>query len=274
MIINIILIAVIIAGITGIILCMKADKKDSKKKNPAAKQLALLMLLIIIASTFAILVRSTSPDDNEGEIVSEDMFYSRLSGLMLGKYLARNASGYNALVITHDKNSENALLDVCLDGLREGLEGKVKIAAIDFPVPTSYNGTPSPSEKVRISPERMLYISRKTQSKNFDQLIAKHPDCNLIISLICLPKDANKMIALNKKPEKRPKVALLSNNISMMKEMLLQGIISAAIISRPDYIPGKKKLPKNIETAFDKRFLMVTPDNVKSIAADYPSIFK
>ena len=81
------------------------------------------------------------------------------------------------------------------------------------------------------------------------------------------------MAVLNKKAGKGPKVALLSGNISMMKEIISQGAITAAVITRPDYIPGKEKLPKDIESAFDKRYLLVTPENVKRIAAENPTVF-
>lgn len=193
---------------------------------------------------------------------------------MLGRYLARNASGSKALIITHDENSENTLLDATLNGLREGLGEKVKIAAIDSPVPTSTKGKSAESGKTKISPERMLYLSRKMESGKFDQVIAKHPECNLIISLISLPKDANKIHILSLKPEKRPKLALLSSDISLMKDRISQGEINAAVITRPAYVPDKKKLPKDIESIFDRRYLLVTPDNIKSLALAHPEIFK
>ena len=274
MIINVIFIIVIIAGITGIFFCLKADKKNPKKRNPESKILALVLLLIIIACTIAILVRSVNPDDNEEQAVSEELFHSRVSGLTLGRYLARTAPGFNALIITHDENSENELLDAALSGLREGLGGKVKIAAVDSPLPAPSGEKSSGNQKTKISPERMLYLSRNMQSDNFDRLIAKHLDCNLIISLIGLPKDANKMRILSIKPEKRPKLAILSGNLSLMKDRISQGDISVAVITRPGYIPGKKKLPKDIESVFDRRYLLVTPDNINLIASEHPEIFK
>ncbi len=274
MIINIILTIVIIAGIAGIFSCSKADKKKNGERNPKSRGLALALLLIIIACSIAILVRSAKPEDNDEPVVSEELSYSRVSGVMLGRYLAKTAPGFNALIITHDKNSENPLLDASMGGLREGLDKYVKIAAIDSPLPASSGAKSSESEKKKISPEKMLYLSRKIQLNNFDLLIDKYPDCNLIISLISLPKDISKMAVFKLKPEIRPKIALLSSNISMMKERISKGEISVAVITRPDYVPGKNKLPKDIESAFDKRYLMVTPENVKLVAAEHPEVFK
>lgn len=281
MIINIFLLAVIIAGTVGIIFCLKADKKNQNKKDPKAKTksdnssrpMAVILLLIITASTVAILIRSANTDNEDEQAVSDESFCARASGYVLGRHLARTLPGYKALIITHGSNAENELLDASMDGLREGIGTKIAISAIDSPLPATSTVNPPEGEKSKISPERMLYLSRKMQSNNFDQLIAKHSDCNLIISLIGLPKDANKMAILNIKPEKRPKLALLYYNISMMKDRIAQGDISAAVIGRPDYVPGKNKLPKNIELAFDKRFLLVTPENVKNIASEYPSVF-
>ena len=198
MIINIMFMAIIIAGIAGIYFCLDADKR-----TPKAKPLALAFLLMIAASTIAILVRSlSSSDEKGGQVVSEELFYSRASGFVLGRHLARTSPGFNALIVAYDKTSENALADASLEGLREGLGGKVKIAAIDSPVPIPSKGQLSENEKKKISPEKMLYFSRKMQPNNFDQLIAKYPECNLIISFIGLPKDANKMAVLNKKAGK------------------------------------------------------------------------
>jgi hypothetical protein len=277
MIINIFLIIVIIAGTTGIAFCLNADKKNQNKKRhkPDSNHMpvAAILLLVITASTITVLVRSVNADVKDEQLVSEELFYSRVSGLVLGRYLARTFPNSDALIITLDKNSENTLLDAAMDGLREGLLGKVKIAAIDSPLPAASNVKSSDSGKNKISPERRLYLSRKMQSNNFDQAIARHPDCNLVISLIGLPKDANKMLILNLKPEKRPKLALLASNINMMKERISQGDISVAVINHPAYVPGKNKPPKDFESAFHKRFLLVTPDNVKLIDSEHPSVF-
>ena len=270
MIINIFFLATIIAGITGIYFCLKADKKNPKKRAPKAGPLALVLLLIIIASTIAILVRAALSDVRDERFISDELIYSRASGYMLGRSLGKSFPGYDALIITHDKNSANTLLDASLEGLREGLGRKVKIAAIDSPIPTQSKK----KETTKIFPERMLYLSRKMEADNFDQVIEKYPECNLIISLIGLPKDPHKMSILNIMPEKRAKLAILSSNISMLKDRISQGDISAAVINRPGYIPGNEIIPKDIESAFDKRFLLVTPDNVKLVASEHPSIFK
>ncbi len=270
MIVNIILFATIIAGTTGILFCLKADKKNPRRKDPNAGPIALVLALIIIASTIAILVRLANQDSKVEQPVSEELFNARISGVMLGRYLARTSAGSNALIITHDENSENSFLDASLDGIREGLGVKVKITAIDSPIPAA---AATLNEKNKMSPEKMLYRTRKVQSNSFDKVIAKHPECNLVISLIGLPKDANKMSIFTMKPEKRPKLALLSCNISMMKDRISQGDITVAVIKRPDYVPGKNKISKNIEVEFDKRFLVVTPESLKLIATDHPSVF-
>jgi hypothetical protein len=265
MIINIIFITVIIAGIIGIFFCLEANKRNVKSGPPA-----LALLLMITASTVVILARSLSPDDRGGGLViSEELFYSRASGLVLGRHLAKTSPDFNALIITHDKTFENTLLDASLEGLREGLGdgGKVEVVAIDSPVPPPSDVK---SERLKISPEKMLYFSRQMHPGYFNHLIREYPDCNLIISLIVLPKD---VVISSKKAKNRPKMALLLSNISMMKDMISEGVISAAVITRPKYVPGRDKLPKNVEAAFDKRYLLVTPENVKTVASDHPGIF-
>ena len=109
-------------------------------------------------------------------------------------------------------------------------------------------------------------------AKTFDQLIKKHAkDCDLVISTIGLPQDFGRMAFWTMK--KRPKLALTSCSVYNLRRALERGAVIGAVSYDPTKPYDEDPAPEDPETAFQKRYLLLTPKNTKSIAQQHPSLF-
>ena len=123
----------------------------------------------------------------------------------------------------------------------------------------------------------MLSLRDSMKAVNFDAMLKRHPECNLIISLIGLPMDVENMEIwyAEETPETpKPKIALMDANIYNLKSAISSGIVIGTVTYSPAAKYDESKAPTEIKQAFDKRFLLVTPENVEAIATQYTGLFQ
>ncbi|MBQ6597710.1 MAG: hypothetical protein IJH79_09180, partial [Lentisphaeria bacterium] len=68
---------------------------------------------------------------------------------------------------------------------------------------------------------------------------------------------------------------LVNGEIYKLKGAIAQGVIGAAIAmkSGPSAYDPEKAAPKDVQAAFDTRFILVTPANVKEVAEKNNDLF-
>ena len=123
----------------------------------------------------------------------------------------------------------------------------------------------------------MLSLRDSMKAANFDAMLKRHPECNLIISLIGLPMDVENMEIWDAEetPETpKPKIALMDANIYNLKAAISSGIVIGTVTYSPAAKYDESKPPADIKQAFDKRFLLVTPENVEAIATQHTGLFQ
>ena len=111
------------------------------------------------------------------------------------------------------------------------------------------------------------------QAKDFNKLLKQMPEgTTLVISLIGLPMDLQNLSLWTMK--NAPKLVLVSAmNLPQLQGAIQEGYVAAMLTYRPDPDMKDPSIPKNPQQAFDKRFLLVTPDNVMELANKYPMLF-
>ena len=72
---------------------------------------------------------------------------------------------------------------------------------------------------------------------------------------------------------KGKRVALLSGGIYDYVRAFMSGRIVGAVVSNPKAVFDAKNVPKDPEAAFNKRYLLITPENYKEMIEQY-NIFK
>ena len=184
--------------------------------------------------------------------------------MVVGQHLAEKYPGSRALVITDGSNPPNKSQEQLLEGLKQGIGSAISIESAEG----------LPIDRKTQKPEEYRPMEEMMSAALFDKLIAMHPNCNMIISLIGLPYDVPNMGLWKMSEASRPKVALLTGDIHQLKTAIMAKYIIAAVSMRPDLKNIEEKAPADPKKAFDIRYLLITPENVDKISADYKGIFE
>ncbi|MEA2011585.1 MAG: hypothetical protein U9O87_00650 [Verrucomicrobiota bacterium] len=245
--------------------------KETKKNKPIGKPITAVS--IAFALLFALLHTCSQGGTDIKDIIAKEMQYTKASTIILGQQLAKIAPGSKALVIikpktNYNKDRENALLD----GLKEGLEtGDISIAALV--------ALQVPKEAKRQMPEGMYEvppIEYWFTAKIFNEVIEKNKDCDLIISLVGLPpsqKELSQIKLWSMKEGERPKLAIINTPVYDLMPLFTEKLISVAVSYNPNAVYDEEQPPKEVRAAFDKRYILITDDNVADVSAKFSGMF-
>ena len=143
----------------------------------------------------------------------------------------------------------------------------------------------------RIAEIRPVPISRRlgqASAEDFNFVIAANEDCDMIISQASLPYNMNELLKIDifkliedgednwvKDPEvKYPILVGVENpHIGYCDFLVDEGLIQVVCIDHPKPGSDKEDVPGDVQEAFDKKFLIITPENIEEIRKKYPKIF-
>ena len=100
-----------------------------------------------------------------------------------------------------------------------------------------------------------------------DILKGANADYDMVITCIGLP-------AGGRARRKGKKVAIAGGSVYEYGPAIQGKMIVAAVTYKPDAEYDDKSVPSNMEEAFNKRYLLVTPENLAEVATKYGELFK
>lgn len=202
-----------------------------------------------------------------------------LATRVLAEYLARTYPGERALLVSNPFTQTGAIApeiaameNAGIAGIKQGLGGKVQLRGIVFP-----DLKPEARENPRalfIDGETTTPLSYLVADDAFDKLVAQHPDCGLLISLVGLPASLSRVRCWQ---TEKPRFALLLpdlrfiGNAAAVQKAVQSGKLAAMILHKPGAPDSRRPLKGRGE--FDNRFLLVTRDNIDGMLAQYPQLF-
>lgn len=264
--------------------------QKSKQGVPWGRPLTIGAALVALLLALGNMIGGGGPSPDKLRRISER--FRAAAGTKLGQHLAENYRGDKALLLMPQARpgTEGPKLSeyeqVFVDALRDALEGGVTIAA---------TVTPEPPPEVREQYEEMLRQMRGEESgevaeydkemmyeampmyewftaERLDTIVRQHKDeCDLLIAVCELPPDLfNARFWRSADP---PKVAVTSGNVYSYFKAIQADAIVAAIAHNPN-ATFEEKAPKDVDKAFAERYLLVTPENVATIADEHPNLFE
>ena len=155
-------------------------------------------------------------------------------------------------------------------GLKEGFGKAVEIEVV---FPALKPEVLKDPRSVQVDPQTTTPLSFLVSEQAFSDVLQKHPDADLVVSLIGLPLNVAGLKQWNQ-PGK-PQFALLFpdwrmiGNQSAIVQAFQSGKLVAAVIRKP--VPEEAQ--GDARAQFDAKYFLVTRDNVDSLLKDHPAIF-
>jgi hypothetical protein len=160
-------------------------------------------------------------------------------------------------------------------GLERGLLNWAKSASVvHAPIRQEYRQNPASAP---IDPSTATPLSFLVSGADLDQLLAARSPVDIVVSLIGLPIDITQ--SRHWQDDQTPKYALLLPDLrvlggsSAIRAAVRSGKIVAMILHRPG--APAEDLPSlgDARAEFDRRYLLVTPENLDAILQIYPNLF-
>lgn len=231
-------------------------------------------ILVFVAAGTAALWFFLRNDPRDNALDARELATRRLA-----EYLAQNYAGQRALLLSNpftenDATAQDiiAMEKAGIAGVRKGLRDKLTLEAVAYP--ELKPGARDNPRAILIDGETTTPLSYLVANDAFDKLVAKHPNCDLIISLIGLPAALKQARCWQ---DEKPKFALLLpdlrfvGNAAAVKRAVQSGKLAAFVLHKPG-APDSRS-PLKGPGQFDQRFLLVTGENIDQILTDHPQLF-
>ena len=233
--------------------------------------------LLTIVCGFLIIVAAFWTNLCQGNVnsaaIERERQYQRAEAIVLANQLASVYKGNGKCLLIHNPVFGKSMNEVenLIDAFEEGFIGKVTEIR---PVP------------IKETTQRAI---REITAEDFNKIIDKNSDCDLIITLVSLPfkedqlykidsfemiPDENDSSIYIKDPNKKyPLFGVVRGSVSHLETLLNDGLIGAMSLYKPKPTIDEEPVPESAQEAFNKRYLIVTPQNLKSIKSKHPSLF-
>lgn len=258
----IVYVALMIAGLVGMIVCQK-----KQKTNPNAQAIAFVFLVVILAGAGGMLYETGifGGDREMDRIMGNEIAFAKARSTVLSDYIGKTWKGQSAVIITEPNIEQNKIAKAGLDAMQESLKAAgVNVTAVEaLNLPQGTAEEPVPMEVA-------------LNAKVYNDIFNKYKSANIFVIMSQLPFEAKQLKEMECwKPGFKARIVLVNGEIYNLKPAIASGIVGAAIAmkSGPNAYDPEKAAPKDVQQAFDTRFILVTPKNVNDIASKNADMF-
>ncbi len=235
-----------------------------------------LLLLLLLTSALGLWF-FLRPNSHRHSVTAREM-----AARGLAEHLAQRFPGSHAIVISNPFTQRpglakemSALEDAGIRGLKTGFGTRVILEAVVFP-DLKPEALADP-RSVEMEAEATTPLSYMVTDDAFDKLTQRHPGCDIIVSLIGLPVELARTQCWQSPT--RPRFALLLPDLrivgdaSAVRSAVISGKLAAFVVDKPGG-PDLQAAPgRDFKAEFEKRFVLVTPENIEASLQTYPNVF-
>jgi len=263
-------IIIMIVAAIGMVFGLAKQKSGEAWGRP----LAIACIVVALVCAFWNIINQTFMG---GGNMTGEKAYQRISAEYLAQHLAEAHPGAKAIIVLEPSmgGTGDGQTKPLLEGLRRGLQGKIEIVAEVAPqVPANMKGAMGEmpmAEGSGMEGEMMPPLEMWFKSALMIELLAPYKgQYDMVITTIGLPQDAQNLPFWK---DKTP-VVIASGSIYELRKPIQSGMIVAAVTYNPKAVYDENDPPRDLKAAFDKRYLLVTPENVATVASGNPDLFK
>ena len=228
---------------------------------------------------------------------SIEQSYRRIAGEKMGVYLASQQDVEKAVMMVAPGTKDEPRTKKMIEGERKGLGENVQLLEVVTPqIPesimenykeryvSSSGGNRSPegegedpeAELTEEEIQKQIPVEMWFNAERMDQALSEYKDrCDVVISAMGFPSNMSASSVLS--GSAAPAIAIVRgvSRLRGYKQAIQEGRILAVVVRDPDSpVETEKKPPRNLDKAFAKRYLLVTPDNVEQMSQEYNRLFE
>lgn len=265
-----------------------------KQGYPWGKAVAVVAALLTLVLAFGNLFTGGGPDARK--ISERNRRYQEVAAEKLGAHLAEEYPNAKTVILSHmdyskiqsatgDENGDKempssiAKIKAQEEALREGADGGLDIINVIHPeVPeetlSRMEGAEGPEGEM-IDPMFLEEMGMMMEAEDYNEIIdGELDDCELFVMLTDPPYEIEKLDLW--RMNNPPKTALLNPGVmNKLENAVEQGLAVAIVSYKPDAdYQMKDAVPKDLDKAFDKRYILITPDNLDEMNQEYSDLFE
>jgi hypothetical protein len=247
-----------------------------KKRAEWGKLLTIVCgILIIITAMWTNLCRSNI----DITAINREKQYQAAQCTILANTLANMYNGNGKCLLIHHPIFNNNTKDIerLTEAFDLGFGGKVtEIRQVPIKVITGDD---------MMAEEAMLEMT----ADDFNKVIEANSDCDMVITLVPLPFSEDQLykigvfemlpdeddpsIYIRNPDRKYPLLGVYNGYIGNLEPLFLDGLIGAMTLWKPNPTIDEKDVPESVQEAFNKRYLVITPQNVEATKEKFSSLF-
>ncbi|MCJ8329801.1 MAG: hypothetical protein HRT89_09570 [Lentisphaeria bacterium] len=182
---------------------------------------------------------------------------------VFGKHVAEKQKGKKAIIIYDkpgDSEIEKTNHKLTVEEFKKQISGSIEIVG-------KYEWVYENTDVANI--EQNLLTANK-----LEDILRSFNGFDLIISFIGLPIDFKNMSYWRRNYRNRiPQFVILNSNPREFKPAIVAGHFVSILAKKPIRIDHDAPVPDDPNTAFDSRFIIITPENVDALHKQYPHLF-
>lgn len=264
--IRMLVILVIVLAVLG----MVAGAILSRRGDPRGNAVAVLAAVVGMTAAlgYSLGLFSDPPPVHERE-----RNYEHIAGERVGLYVAEQKPDARVVVIApFEHYTYEPRRQALLAGLTEGLGEQVTvIETVEPPLPPDVRAAYEAYGEGE-GDEQFPPIDAWFTVDSFDALLAEHAgDADVIISLAGLPTGAEKLAFWDRAD--RPALVTVFGPSLLLAHRIASGDILAAVKDRLSARHSLETPSDDVVTAFNRRFVLVTADNLDEVRQESPRLF-
>lgn len=259
--------AIIIVAAIGAMVGWSNSKKGATWGQPVT----IVCAIIAIGFGFYQAVAGSFGKGGSKKSQAREIEYQKVQTRKLGAYLKEKFAGKTAILVK-DPNANETSPQII--GLKEGIGDAITISEEVSPTPPKSARNVGPDGGPG-GPEGMMEpMETWFTAKELDKIL-KGKKADLIITTIGLPSGLS--VRGGKEfpiPSlKGKKVVLAGGSIYEHGRDIQAGAIVAAVSYKPNAEYDEKPAPSDLDEAFNKRYVLVTNENLNEVIKQYPDLF-
>lgn len=248
----IITVIVLIGAFIGMISFSK------KQRNyPNAKIGAFVSFVVIIICCYTLLSELGILGSKSEAIIKNEIRYRSSICYVLGKKIAAKYPGKKVLVILRAPahGESDATSEAMKESFNEAMEGSGCNITYDY------------LDLAEKRDDGSYYYNSVITGDKYNEVLEKNSGAEVVVSLTDLPNDPDEISSMSvweMEDDKRPALYLTFGDINMLGGAIVAGLLDGLVIWKPGTKYSRETAPSDLEEAFNKRYVLVTKDNVSN----------